>query len=323
MYRNFDEIFDQCVDRLNRGQSLEDCLADYPEQAAELEPLLRAMVITQEGYAFVPSPLTKDAARQRFNAALAELERQREARQPLFWRLFGQPRVWAPAVLIMVIALIGYFGLRPMLLPLDLELPIDAVDITTEEAITGNGEAPVIVSPQANPMGYFAFLISDERNDINDFASLNVTISKIVLKLGGDDDRWVEIVPLVDVVDLTLLQGDKAQEIWRGDIPLGEYDKVLIHVDNITGILADGGGTANVTLPSDKLQISTPFTVGDRPVNFVYDLTVVATGSPQGDSKYILRPQAGESGANQRFELVGGQDKGKGKDKDGGKGKQP
>ena len=317
MYQNLSEIFDQCVDRLNRGQSLEDCLADYPEQAAELEPLLRAMVITQQGYAFVPSPLAKDAARQRFNAALAELASQREARQPWFRRLLGQPRVWAPAALVIVIALIGYFGLRPMLLPVDLEPPIDAVDTTTGETTTGNDGASVIVSPQANPMGYFAFLISDEINAINDFASLNVTISKIVLKLGGDDDRSVEIVPLVAVVDLTLLQGDIAQEIWRGDIPLGEYDKVFIHVDNVTGILNDGG-TAEVKLPSDKLQISKPFTVGDAPVNFVYDLTVVATAGPQSDSKYILRPQAGESGADQKFELVGNQDK----DEDSGKGKQ-
>ena len=265
MYQNLSEIFDQCVDRLNRGQSLEDCLADYPEQAAELEPLLRAMVITQQGYAFVPSPLAKDAARQRFNAALAELASQREARQPWFRRLLGQPRVWAPAALVIVIALIGYFGLRPMLLPVDLEPPIDAVDTTTGETTTGNGEVPVIVSPQANPMGYFAFLISDEINAINDFASLNV----------------------------------------------------FIHVDNVTGILNDGG-TAEVKLPSDKLQISKPFTVGDAPVNFVYDLTVVATAGPQSDSKYILRPQAGESGADQKFELVGNQDK----DEDSGKGKQ-
>ena len=66
MPKSFDEIFDECVDRINRGERLEDCLASYPEHARDLEPLLQAMLDTQEAYSFTPSPAAKRAARQRF-----------------------------------------------------------------------------------------------------------------------------------------------------------------------------------------------------------------------------------------------------------------
>ena len=50
MADNFDRILDECIDRINRGQSLEDCLADYPEYVKQLEPLLRALLQTQGAY---------------------------------------------------------------------------------------------------------------------------------------------------------------------------------------------------------------------------------------------------------------------------------
>ena len=52
-----------------------------------------------------------------------------------------------------------------------------------------------------------------------------------------------------------------------GDLTAGEYNKVFIYVDDVTGIL-EGGGAADVKLPSQKLQISKPFTISDSVVNF-------------------------------------------------------
>ena len=66
MAKDFDRILDECVDRINRGEKLEDCLDNYPEHAKELQPLLRVMVDTQRTYTFQPSPTAKMADRQRF-----------------------------------------------------------------------------------------------------------------------------------------------------------------------------------------------------------------------------------------------------------------
>jgi hypothetical protein len=52
-------------------------------------------------------------------------------------------------------------------------------------------------------------------------------------------------------------------------------------------------------LPSGKLQMSKPFLVESGEVtNFVYDLTVVEAGN---SGQYILKPQIGQSGADQDF----------------------
>src|SRR6266508_2445194 len=41
MSEAIEEILAKCLDQMEAGASLESCLADFPEQAAELEPLLQ------------------------------------------------------------------------------------------------------------------------------------------------------------------------------------------------------------------------------------------------------------------------------------------
>ena len=95
------------------------------------------------------------------------------------------------------------------------------------------------------------------------------------------------------MVNLTQLQGNRAQEIWRGNIPEGEYSKVFLEVSEVSGILLGSGEEVEIKLPSGKLQISTPFEVrSGELIDFVYDLTVVKAGK---SGKYILKPQVGQS----------------------------
>jgi len=287
MVKAFNKVLDECVDCINRGERLEDCLASYPEHAKELEPLLRAMHDAQMAYTFTPSPMAKMAGRQRFNAALEALERRREARQPILPWLLGWSRVGVTVAAVLVIALIGYFGLRPVLFP--------------GETMPEPGPSSVVLSPEPNPTGNFVFLISDDVNAIGDFQSVNVTISKIGLQLGGESGQLVEFDPEVESVDLTLLLGDKAQQIWRGDVPEGEYTNVSIQVSNVRGILKETGQEVEIKLPSQKLHISKRFQVSaDKLTTFTYDLTVVAAGSPQSGIKYILKPQVDQSGADHK-----------------------
>jgi len=136
-----------------------------------------------------------------------------------------------------------------------------------------------------------------------------VTISSIGVHQAGDSGKWhvFDLDPEDDLdsdnvsgVDLRPLEGEKALGIWSGNLTAGEYNKVFIYVDNVTGVL-EGGGTANVKLPSNKLQISKPFTIGASVVNFVYDITVVKAGK---SGKYNLKPQIAQSGPDEPFNLV-------------------
>lgn len=153
--------------------------------------------------------------------------------------------------------------------------------------------APTVSPAQSN----FRFLVSDQPNDIGDFAHLTVTISSIGVQTASDNSSWLQFSPDIRTVDLTALQGKNAQEIWSANVTPGQYNKVFIYVSNVEGILASpsANGTANVKLPSGKLQISTPFTVSDNTTtSFVFDVTVIKAGN---SGKYILKPQIADSGA--------------------------
>lgn len=274
MKDNLNKILDECIDRINHGEAIESCLADYPEHRQELGPLLHAMLYTKSAYFLKPSTQAKSFCRQRFNAALVASREKREKKQPLLRWIWSRSKVWAPVAAAIVIALVGYFALRPALMP------------------------PVMIV-QPNPEGNFAFLVSDEVNDIGDFRELNITVSKVGLHLTGEDEKIIEFEPGIQMVNLTQLQGNQAQEIWRGNIPEGEYSKVFLEVSEISGILLESGEEVEIELPSGKLQISTLFEVrSGELINFVYDLTIVKAGQ---SGKYILKPQVDQSGADQDF----------------------
>ena len=50
----FDIILDGCIDRINRGEDIKACLADYPQHARQMAPLLMAAARSQQAYAFTP-----------------------------------------------------------------------------------------------------------------------------------------------------------------------------------------------------------------------------------------------------------------------------
>ena len=287
----FDEILDECIDRISRGQSVEACLADYPDYAEQLEPLLRTMSQTQAVYSFVPSASGKTAARQRFDAARKGLEQKRREKQSFFAGVFTRPAVWATVAAVLVLLIGGFFGLRSVLEP--------------------SGTVPTQVSPEPDPAGNFVFLISDDVNAIDDFESLNVSIEKIGLLL-GNTDGWIDFEPEINDVDLTMVKGDKTQEIWRGNIPEGQYNRVFVYITDVRGILKETGETVEIKLPSLKLHISKNFQVSvDTVTSFTYDLTVIATGNAQSGVNYILQPQADQSGADSKPK----ENRGKGKQK--------
>ena len=266
MGEDFDRILDECIDRINRGDDPADCLTDYAAYSEQLRPLLQSVHDVQKTYTFAPSADAKRAARRKFQAAL---DKQRQA-TPVgsFFKAISRPAVWA-TVAIVVLAIVGALVIRPLFNPQTL-----------------------ISSPDGN----FAFLISDEPNDIGDFESLNITISRVELRAAGSVKR-LEFTPETRTVDLTRLQGELSQEIWRGDVPPGQYSHVFIYVNEASGKLESTGQTINVKLPSGRLQLSMSFEVtADAVTSFTFDITVVERGN---SGEYNLQPQIGESGARE------------------------
>jgi hypothetical protein len=277
MADDLNKILDECIDRLNSGESIESCLLDYPGSSEQLKPLLQAALQSKKAYTFVPREETKMAAKRRFNAAIEKRLQAEKETQPWLSRILGKPLTWA-ALAAVTAAIVGiYFGVNQMVYPI----------------------SPIV--PEPNPAGNFVLLISDDVNAISDFESVNVSITKVGL-FSNANGGWMEFEPDVKVVDLTTVQGDKTQQIWRGNIPEGEYTKVFIYVSNVQGVLKEAmesnGQSVEIKLPGNKLHISKPFQITEGTVtSFTYDLTVIATGNEQSGIKYILKPQANESGA--------------------------
>ena len=280
MVDNLDKILDECIDRLNRGLSVEACLADYPGYSRQLEPLLRAMLQTRKAYAFDPSEGVKIAAKRRFDALREERSQRAQEKPPWLSRIFGRRLAWAALATTAVAIIAAYFGFNQAFSP--------AVDV---------------VNP--DPEGNFVLLISDDVNAIEDFESLSVSITKVEIISGGGSGEKIQFTPETKIIDLTQVKGEATRKIWRGNIPEGEYSKVILYVDSVEGILKESkilegaGPIVEVKLPSDKLQISKPFQIAANTVtSFTFDVTVVSTGNEQSGIKYILKPQIGESGAD-------------------------
>ncbi|OUC08543.1 hypothetical protein RY27_08335, partial [Litorilinea aerophila] len=71
---SFEEILADCLEAIERGETVEACLAQYPQQAAELAPLLRLAVELRD----MPPPSLSDVAFQRGRQQLLEAAHARQ-----------------------------------------------------------------------------------------------------------------------------------------------------------------------------------------------------------------------------------------------------
>ena len=106
MGKKLERIFNECVERILQGESIEDCLRSYPKNAAELEPLLKATVnLSRRGASFDPLPAFKALARARIEGAQLYARHQPKKTDFSTW-----PRAWAPALASVCILLFGSVG---------------------------------------------------------------------------------------------------------------------------------------------------------------------------------------------------------------------
>jgi hypothetical protein len=112
MAKHLEEIYNICLDRIDRGESIESCLLDYPEIASELQILLRtSRNIRWRTHLVGPRPEFKRRARAEFVRTLAneglnahyEAMRKRYSKRPSF---LGLQRAWAPALATLAMILI-------------------------------------------------------------------------------------------------------------------------------------------------------------------------------------------------------------------------
>ena len=75
----FNDILNECLDRIFKGETVEQCLQDYPEQAKELEPLLRTAMAARVASTIQPRAEFKARARYEFQTALNDMAARKAA----------------------------------------------------------------------------------------------------------------------------------------------------------------------------------------------------------------------------------------------------
>ncbi|MFC1904871.1 DUF5667 domain-containing protein [Chloroflexota bacterium] len=127
---NFNNILDDCITRLLvRGETVEQCLLSYPEDADALKPLLDAALAAKELSVIQPRPEFRDRARYEFRLVLQEMERKR--RRPFFaWS--WQPR-WATVVAVVLAVLLAGSGTVAAASGSMPDEPLYSVKLATEQ----------------------------------------------------------------------------------------------------------------------------------------------------------------------------------------------
>jgi len=119
-----EDILNECLERIFKGESIEACLNAYPEQASKLEPLLRTgLVLMRKSAAIQPDAEYKARAQYQLQAMFYAKHKKAEKRARIpVWH-----RKWAVAmttVLVVLLAGIGTVAASASALPDDALYPV-------------------------------------------------------------------------------------------------------------------------------------------------------------------------------------------------------
>jgi hypothetical protein len=130
MAGKIEDILDNCLERMLKGESLEDCLQAYPERASALEPLLKTgLTFIQSSAVIKPTSEFKTRVRSQLLATLDARRGKVGRREAIpMW-----PRRWVVAVasvLVILLAGVGTVAASANALP---DEPLYSVKLATEQ----------------------------------------------------------------------------------------------------------------------------------------------------------------------------------------------
>lgn len=128
----FNNILNECLERMLKGDSVDQCLRSYPEDADKLEPLLRTACEARQTCSIKPRPEFKERARLQMRHMLAEKWRE-PVKSRASW-LSAWRSAWAVALTAVVVVAIlagGTVAAAGNSMP---DHPLYPVKLATEQA---------------------------------------------------------------------------------------------------------------------------------------------------------------------------------------------
>jgi hypothetical protein len=101
--REFDNILNECIERVFRGEPIEACLKAFPQHAAELEPLLRTAIDTHKAAEISPRPEFRQRAGYEFQTAIRDMKPDKKS-------LFMRQIRWVTALSVILVILMAGSG---------------------------------------------------------------------------------------------------------------------------------------------------------------------------------------------------------------------
>ena len=150
--REFENIFDDCLERLARGDTLMQCLESHPEQAEQLEPLLRTAQMARETSAILPHPEFRARARSEFHSALQEAVSKKRP------SLFGLRTRLVTAMVALSIILVSGGGTVVMASSSMPDNPLYPLKLASEEV-------QMVLTPSDIDKAEVCFMQADRRVD--------------------------------------------------------------------------------------------------------------------------------------------------------------
>jgi len=152
-------ILNDCLERLLQGETIEQCLQDYPQYAGEIEPLLQTAMAARTALAIQPGVEFKARARYQLQSVLKEA---RPGRGLPF--LSWQPR-WATALTIGLAFLLAGSGTVAAAGNSMPDSPLYPVKLATEQAQLGLtfsdiGKAKVYVELADKRVAEIAYMVN-------------------------------------------------------------------------------------------------------------------------------------------------------------------
>lgn len=121
-----EKILDECLERIFAGETVEDCLKDYPDHAAELKPLLETVMGVTDAVDVSPRPEFREQAARDFQAAVRDMK---PARSGGFFSLHRWAVGALSAVVVVLLAGGGTVAAANNSLP---DSPLYSVKLATE-----------------------------------------------------------------------------------------------------------------------------------------------------------------------------------------------
>ena len=188
MKKGFDEILNICLDRvIGSGESIEQCLAGYPEHAAELEPLLKAALsASRASSAIKASPEFEKLAKYRFLSALQARNGKKSESRVLLWRWQRRLAVAFAVILALFLVGAGTVTASASSLPGDTLYPVKTATEKVQGFFTFGNEAKA---------SFHIKLAQQRLNEIEALSGKNRTIPQSLLEvMNTETEHAIELL---------------------------------------------------------------------------------------------------------------------------------